>query len=81
MIHVHKILNGYEDIDTPAAILLNEIIGHNMVWNISTFSYRAENDWNSCPSSVVLSNSVNYFKSKLNEAWNQHPLKFDLVCF
>ena len=34
--------------------------------HISIFSYRTVNDWYSFPSSIVLSNSVNCLKSKLN---------------
>ena len=53
----------------------------NTVRHISTFSYCTVNDFNSLPSSVVLSNSVNCFTSKLNDAWKEHPLKFDADCF
>ena len=49
--------------------------------HISTFSYRTVNDWNSLPSSVGLSNSVNCFKSRLNDAWKENPLKCDADCF
>ena len=28
----------------------------------------------------MLSNSVNYFKSSFNDAWKEHPLKFDADC-
>ena len=45
------------------------------------FSYCTVNNWNSLPSSVVLSNSANCFKSRLNDAWKQHQLKFDAACF
>ena len=88
-IQVYKILNGYEDIDTECfftvdsdsytrenPIKLKKIRG-NTVRYISIFSYHTVNDWNGLPSSVVLSNSVNCFKSRLNDAWKEHPLKFD----
>ena len=42
--------------------------------HISLFSYRTVNDWNSLPSSVVPSNSVNCFKLRLNDAWKEHSL-------
>ena len=93
MIQVYKILNGYEDIDTECIFTvdsdsytrghrfkLKKITG-NTVRHISTFSYRTVNDWNSLPLSVGLSNSVNCFKSRLNDAWKEHPLKFDADCF
>ena len=53
----------------------------NTVRHISIFSYCTVNDWNSLPSSVVQSNSVNCFKSRLNNAWKEHQLKFDADCF
>ena len=56
-------------------------IGGNPVRHISTFSYRTVNDWNNLPSSPVLSNSVNCFKSRHDDAWKEHPLKFDADCF
>ena len=46
--------------------------------HISIFSYLTVIDWNSLPSSVVLSNLVNCFMSRLSVAWKEHPLKFDL---
>ena len=49
--------------------------------HIAIFFYRAMDDWNSLPSSVLLSNSVNCFKSRLNDAWKELPLKFDADCF
>ena len=49
--------------------------------HISTFSYCTVNEWNSLPSSVVLSNSANIPKSRLNDAWKGHPLKFNADCF
>ena len=49
--------------------------------HISIFSYRIVSDWNSLPLSVVLSSSVNCFKSRLNDASKEHSLKFDADCF
>ena len=81
MIQVYKILNGYEDIDTKGFFTvdsdkhtrgkpfkLKKIRGNTMK-HISIFSYSTVNDWNSLPSSVMLSNTVNCFKSRLNDAW------------
>ena len=47
--------------------------------HISKFSYRTVNDWNSYPSSVVLSNSVRAMDAC--DAWKEYPLKFDAVVF
>ena len=93
MIQVYKITNGYEDIDTECFFTVDSDLytrGHsfklkkirgNMVRHISILSYHAVGNWNSLPSSVVLSNSVNCFKSRLIDAWKEHPLKFDADCF
>ena len=71
MIQVYKIFNGYEDIDTECYFTVDTdsyTRGHpfklkkirgNTVRHIIIFSYRPVNDWNSHPSSAVLSNSVN----------------------
>ena len=80
MTHVFKIVNGYEDIDTDCfftvdpdsytcrhAFKLKKIRG-NTVRYISPKIYHTVNDWNSLPSSVVLSNSVIVFRSRLIDA-------------
>ncbi len=36
------------------------------------------NNWNSLPEAVVTAKTVNEFKSKLNDTWKYHPLKFDV---
>ena len=93
MIQVHKIFNGYENIDTEGFFTVDSdsyIHGHpfklkkvrgNTVRHISIFSHRTVNHCNSFPSSVELSNSVTCFKSRLNDAWKEHPLKFDAECY
>ena len=48
-----------------------------MVRHMSTLSYHTVDDWNSLPLSVVLSISVNCFKSRLSDAWRENTLKFD----
>ena len=73
MLQVYKILDGmkiltWNDFFTNDSssytrghpFKLKKIRG-NTVRYISTFSYHTVNDWNSLPSSVVLSNSVNFF--------------------
>ena len=55
---------------------LKKIIG-NTVANIITFSHRTVSDWSSIPSSVVLSNSANCIKSRLNDARTKHLQKYD----
>ena len=93
MIQAYKFFNGYEDIEMECFFTVDSdsyTSGHtfklkkirgNMVRHISTFSYCTVNDWNSLPSYPVLSNSVNCFKSRINDAWKEHPLKFDADCY
>ena len=47
----------------------------NTVRHISAFSCRTVIDWNSLPSSVVLSKSVNCFKSRLSDALEGAPIE------
>ena len=93
IIKVHKILNKYEDIDTECFFTVDSdsyTRGHpfklkkircNTVGHISTCYYRTVDDWNILLSSVVLSNSINCLRSRLNDAWKEHSLKFDADCF
>ncbi len=44
-----------------------------------SFSNRIINYWNySLPEEVVTAKIVNELKSKLNDTWKYHPLKFDV---
>ena len=40
------------------------------------FSFRSINCWNSLPSRVVDSQSINQFKTQLKKHWSDHPLKY-----
>ena len=42
-----------------------------------SFSHRVINDWNQLPDYVVLSESLNSFKSNLNKCWRDKSIKFD----
>ena len=44
---------------------------------IHSFSHRVINDWNELPNSVVMSISINSFKSSLNLYWKDQPFKFE----
>ena len=93
MIQVYKIINGYEDVEMECYFTVDsdsytrrhlfklKKIRGNTVRHISIFSHCTVDDWNSLPSSVVLSNLVNCLKSRLNDAWKEHPLKFVADCF
>ena len=41
------------------------------------FFQRTTKIWNDLPSYVVEADNVNEFKSRLDETWEQHPLKYD----
>ena len=45
----------------------------------SVISQRVIDQWNSLPKDCVNSDSVNKFKSSLNDAWKDHPQKFSFV--
>ena len=47
----------------------------------NVFSNRVVNTWNNLPSSVVVTPSVNSFKSRLNRHWTYHPSKFNPPCY
>ena len=86
MIQAYKVFNGHENIDMECFFTVDSDSysrGHpfklkkirgNTVRHISTFYYCTVN---CLPSSVVRSNSVNCFKSRINDAWKEHPLKID----
>ena len=42
------------------------------------FTNRALNNWNSLPNHVVLSDTVNMFKSRLDKFWQHQDLIYDL---
>lgn len=41
------------------------------------FSHRVVNDWNDLPNYVVMSSSINTFKSNLNKFWSNKDYKYD----
>jgi hypothetical protein len=42
----------------------------------NSFYYRITDVWNSLPTSVVQSETIDAFKEKLDEAWMAHPRKY-----
>ena len=81
MIAVYQILNGCIDVQPNQFFeratstvtrghgmkLLKPQAGSRVRTN--SLAVRAVNDWNALPSSVVLSNSLNQFKSRLDKHW------------
>ena len=44
---------------------------------LNSFSHRIINDWNDLPNKVVLSTSLNMFKSNLNSYWSSKSFKLE----
>ncbi|MEE4247492.1 MAG: hypothetical protein V2I33_18950 [Kangiellaceae bacterium] len=88
MLQVFKIMNGLEDIDPESLICKanpGRTRGHQ--WKLKkertrtararkSFRHRVVDNWNELPERVVNATSMNEFKSRLNEAWKHHPIKF-----
>ena len=91
MIQVYKIMNGNDKLDVNTFFKMStdtRTRGHNFkitkqqnrtVQRASVFSQRVLTPWNALPEKCVNSDSVNKFKSSLNDAWKDHPEKFSCV--
>jgi len=92
MIVVYKALTGLEDIEPghiiPRVQATQRTRGHPLKLyktrcktrlRANSFRHRVVNDWNELPEYVVISPSLNAFKSNLNKAWSNHPYKFTAV--
>ena len=89
MIEMYKIVSGkYDTVLTPQVIRDYSSItrGNDLRLQKSRVKYdlrkyyftnRAINVWNSLPNRVVLSDTVNTFKSKLDKFWQQQPIIYD----
>ena len=44
-----------------------------------SFSHRVVNNWNDLPTEVVLADSLNIFKGRLEKCWKYKEFKFDRV--
>jgi hypothetical protein len=89
MIEVFKILNSKYDI-TDGSILSVDTGGRTRGNDFKLakerckldlrkyfFSCRVVNVWNSLPNSVVLADSVNSFKAKLDKHWDNADIKYN----
>ena len=91
MIQVYKIMNGIDKLDVNTFFKMStdtRTRGHNFkitkqqnrtVQRASVFSQRVITPWNALPEKCVNSDSINKFKSSLNDAWKDHPEKFSCV--
>ena len=91
MIQVFKLLHGFDHVDEVRNMLkpatTDRTRGHSFKLkkihsrskqHSESFSNRIIDNWNSLPEAVVTAKTVNEFKSKLNDTWKYHPLKFDV---
>ena len=88
LIQVFKIINKIDNLDINTFFSEDKnskTRGHNFKlnksWNrlnvrANTFSQRVVNDWNHLSTECVNSETVNSFKSNLNEHWKKHSEKF-----
>ena len=53
----------------------NKIVKQKML------AYRVITDWNSLPEDLVMAESINIFKNKLEKCWSSVPFKFDPTGF
>ena len=88
MIEVYKLINTYDkDVTTPFNIPETNTRGHNQkIFKTGTkkhhpkrhsFHHRLVNPWNSLPSDVVNSPSLDTFKNRLDKHWSNLPIKYD----
>lgn len=91
LIEVYKILHGIYDQDTTPSLHTSDITftrGNNMKLfkpharlNIRkhSFTHRVIDNWNALPNSVVLADTLNSFKNKLDKLWENHPVKYNHI--
>ena len=89
MIEVYKILNNKYDAHVVPDLCKNNnkrTRGNSLKLNVQrckynlrkfSFTIRIVNLWNSLPDSVVLADSVNLFKNKLDELWISKEVYYD----
>ena len=87
LIQMFKIVHGYEKVDIDKFFTFNDnnTRGHifqimkvrcNKSLRLNSFPHRCINDWNKLPEDIVISDSVNSFKNKLDKLW--YPYRFSL---
>lgn len=92
MVQVYKIINNIDQVDkdriTP--IIQTRTRGHKykifkrqvrLDIRKYSFSQRVVNSWNELPETVVNAETLNQFKSRLNNAWKDIEIKFAPNCY
>ena len=92
VVEVYKILNQIDRIDPNKFFTMSNLPTRGNSLEIfkrrsrlkvraSVFSNRVSDVWNSLPNNVVTAGSLNSFKSRLNNDWHGHELKFRTKTF
>ena len=91
LIQVFKIIKKFDNIDSDSFFQFNHgITRKNHIYKLNkprcnssqkmhSFSHRIINDWNDLPSSVGEINSINAFKSLLEDHWKHADFKYNFV--
>jgi ribonuclease P/MRP protein subunit RPP40 len=88
VLQVFRIIKGIDKIDFDTFFTRNTNSTRGHCWKLlkpraetrirlNSFSHRVINIWNSLPTEVVNSTSINSFKNSLEKAWKDDPRKFD----
>ena len=90
MIEVYKHLNVYHKETLPPRFQISRLKRNHdsqLIWNMpsdgsrgtqaNSFYFRSIPMWNDLPRSAVDANSVNSFKSQLDDAWSEKPWKYE----
>ena len=92
VVEVYKILNQIDRIDPNKFFTMSNLPTRGNSLKIfkrrsrlkvraSVFSNRVVDVWNSLPNNVVTAPLLNSFKSRLNNHWHGHELKFRAKCY
>ncbi|KAK3099403.1 hypothetical protein FSP39_003853 [Pinctada imbricata] len=91
VIQVYKYINNLDEMSKPLFVKSQEnrtrgnsqkLVKSHCRLDVrkNCFTNRVINIWNSLPDNVVTANTLNSFKSKLNNHWKGQPLKFEPTC-
>jgi hypothetical protein len=78
MIEIYKILNNIDKVQYEQILPLNQTTtrGHSKkLYKKNTFSQRVVDEWNKIPKKVIDSQTINTFKSQLNNHWKKSGYK------
>ena len=90
MIQVFRIINGIDKLDSSHYFTFNSrqsrvnsqtLVKPRALTSVKqfSFSHRVVNHWNRLPDNVVLADSINMFKNRLEIFWKDIEYKYDLI--